>query len=235
MKKSKDLQKGLVGIIVVIIALALLFFTVAGVFAAVKAAAYSPVGSAVSWVTGGGGKEPVDFGQYSGSSNYPIEPPILTGNTLHDCTVKRPYDCNDPGHRKFHNTGVKMGDAVDIASQTGNQTVYAIFDGKAELKGSGDLRNIRLHSSENPGMFAIYAHVKNRKSGEVKKGEPIGTYIVKPGTYYHHVHFELWLNSDQSITGDPNISASQSKKYNHSIWENIAQYLNLEPKWSGSI
>ncbi len=54
MKRNNNRQAGFaIGIVAVVIAIFLVFTTVLGVFAAVKVAAYSPVGSAVSWATGG--------------------------------------------------------------------------------------------------------------------------------------------------------------------------------------
>ena len=218
-----------VAIITIIFVLFLLLMTNLGVLAAVKTVSYSPIGGA--FFGGGGGSEGgADFGTVVGDSAYPITPPIKTTASLHYCTIKRPSKCGVPGHGKFHNTTSPMGDAIDLVSDGGGNGIFAVFDGTAEIRSSGKLRNIRLHSKDNPGVFAIYAHINNGVSGPVEKGQKIGNYLVISGSVYKHLHFEMWVSNNQSIVGDQNIPASQATKYCRSIWENIAAYLKLDPQ-----
>jgi len=180
-----------------------------------------------------GGSLP-DISGLLGNSDYPIKPPIMTGRSKHWCTVTYKGRCHDAGHRKFHRTTSPIGDAVDIRSKSGNTTVFAVFDGKIVNHGSGKLGSIWLYSKWNPGVFAIYAHTKNRPpTGTwVLKGLPIGQHYDIKGTAYRHVHFEMWTSWSSSITGSSKYSADPPQ-YNRSIWENIANYLGLDPKWEG--
>lgn len=166
--------------------------------------------------------------KYVGKTAYPIKLPVTVGSTLHYCTAYRSDGCGVAGHRKFNHPNDRLGDAVDLVSGSSN-TVFAVFDGR--ISGSNP---IYLTSATNNGIFAIYGHSITTKSGNVKAGDVIGYYSSSVG----HVHFEIWLNNNTSIQGDPstlrgcrtNCGDSGQEAYNWSIWANMANYLGLSPK-----
>jgi len=176
-----------------------------------------------------------DLGSLLGSSDYPVKPPIMTGRSKHWCTITYRGDCDRAGHRKFHLYSTPVGDAVDLRSKNGSNIIYAVFDGKIINHGSGKLSSTYLYSRWTPGVFAVYAHVRNRlpTGTPVLRGVPIGQHYDIKGTAYRHVHFEMWTSLNSSITGSPKYSAIPPQ-YNRSIWENIANYLGLDPEWGGT-
>ncbi len=178
------------------------------------------------------------FGLAIGGGAYPISPPIKTGRSIHWCTICNTTKCDfcgkKAGNCKFHLTTTPIGDAVDIRSKNDNTTIYAVFDGVSIVGGTKDFKHIKLFSRHNPGVFALYGHLKTAVRGPVKKGQVIGSHIDRKDTHLRHCHFELWLNPSQSVTGDPG-KILPTTDYNRSIWENIAKYLGLDPKWDSVI
>ena len=166
----------------------------------------------------------------TGATAYPVKPPITgIGNSLHYCTAHRKDGCGVAGHRKAHQSNNAIGDAVDIQSGSGDRTIFAVFSGVVSSSG----QRVILKSNSDPNVFAVYYHVSATKTGQVNAGDPIGTYSAIVG----HLHFEIWLNNNTSIQGDPSrlngcqqdCGSSNQHDYNKSIWENMAKFLGLKP------
>lgn len=136
--------------------------------------------------------------------------------------VKEPHRITSPfGNRKSPITGKdEFHPGIDIVSDSGDRTIYALFDGEVvddydsyngakrwNLRGRDTVGNRFVVRSDIPGrgiVYWVYYHTeKNTVSvgQKIRKGDPLGYYGDVGYSAGAHIHLQAWDDRGYNVTG----------------------------------